>query len=1332
MASISAGMVFQDRYEILSKLGEGGFGEVYRARQQVTQHEVAIKVLRTFHSSEEHQVARFQREMQVCAQLHHPNIVRLIDSGKAEPDLLYTVFEYVPGRTLAEVLAAEGALSPAESVHLMLQVLDALSCAHNQGVIHRDLKPQNIMLSHTGARRNAMVLDFGLGTLATGVKEDLARITRTHEMLGTPTYAAPEQLRGEPVTAGSDLYSWGLIFLECLTGQRMVDGATVQQVIFKQLGPDPIAIPEWLENHRLGQLLRKVTSKDVKARELSAQRVVRELELCVLEGWPMEGGKGMEPGSAPLQAPGLLEGQARGERRQLTAVCCHVGLFSPGEEDDEDLDLSLRALHASCSYIARRHGAHVGSVLGEWMLFYFGYPRAEEDDARRAARAALEMAAQMERKGAELKAEGPRRLEFRAGIHTGLVISQDPYSHQRVDLPSLVGTTPNRAVRMQARAEPGTILVSDATSKLLRGHFTLDEQGRREEGAFRLLHENRISPTSLDGVITLPLYGRAEELDLLRQRWAQTVQGTGQSILLSGEPGIGKSRLVHELVRKVRGTPHAFLECRCAPEGRNNALSPVVDLLEVLLGVGRHSEPGQALAAIEALLTQHGFVLAEAMPLFAGLLAVRGSSGQYPVPEVSPQRAKELTLELLVSLFFEMAHQQPLLLLVEDLHWADPTTLELLAQLVADCSTTRLCLVLTARSEFVPQGAMARVLQVQLSRLDRQRAEEMVKGLTQQVSLPRELLEQLVSRTDGVPLFLEELTRMVMDALPARAGDRTWTPTRLAIPSTLRDSLMARLDRLGAARETAQLAAALGREFSYEVLKAVSSRPDAELQRDLRALADADLVHRRRGVRSPTYLFKHALIRDTAYESMLRPLRREVHARIAATLEQHFPEMVATRADLLALHHAAADQKRQALDYAQKAALGALMRSANAEAVAHVTEALEWLEVVEDTRERAQLELGLNGILIPARMSTHGWADEHIKLRTDRSQQLIDELGDSPQVAPSLWALGLYHHNRGHRPAARAVMERLLAMGEHSGNDSLVVMALCGLGHCLTVDGQMPEARACFERGLSLYDASRHATLGVYLGLDPRAYAQMAMGFLGWMMGYADLAATYAHSALAWAEETKHPGSLALAYFFHLTFLQAQGDRAQVITLADKALDITQRYGLPANAVYCRMVRNWAVRDRQGLKHEINELQEKLGVGLAMTYYNYLLAELEFDAQQYEAALTLIDTFLSGEKSPGERYYVADLLCLKGRCLRAQGDIAAAERCFREAMAVAQQQAAKMLELKAAHALCELLQERGQAPQAQALLAPLLGWFTEGFQSPDVMRARVLLDQLAT
>ncbi|MDC0713428.1 TOMM system kinase/cyclase fusion protein [Stigmatella sp. ncwal1] len=1341
MDPIAAGMVFQDRYEILAKLGEGGFGEVYRARQKVTQHEVAIKVLRTFHSTEEHQVARFQREMQVCAQLYHPNIVRLIDSGKAEPGLLYTVFEYVPGRTLAEVLATEGVLGPGETVHLMLQVLDALSCAHNQGVIHRDLKPQNIMLSQTGVRRNAMVLDFGLGTLASGSKEDVARITRTHEMLGTPTYAAPEQLRGEPVTANSDLYSWGLIFLECLTGQRAVEGATVQQVIFKQLGPELVSIPSWLEGHRLGQLLRKVTNKDVKAREVPAPRVVRELELCAVEGWPMGEGKGIESIPAPLLSSGTLDGPARGERRQLTAVCCHVSLSADGSvEEDEELDLLLRSLHASCAYIARRHGAHVGSVLGEWMLFYFGYPLAAEDDARRAARAALEMASQMERKGAELVSEGKSRLEFRAGIHTGLVISQDPHAHARADLPALVGSTPNVAVRMQARAEPGAILVSEATSKLLRGHFVFDE-ARREEGAggkeggrFRLLHEYRTSSTGVDGSITLPLYGRSEELDLLRQRWAQTVGGTGQSILLSGEPGIGKSRLVHELVRKVRGTPHTFLECRCAPEGKNNALFPVVELLESLLGLGRNAKPEQALAAIEALLTQHGFLLAEAMPLVAGLLSVRGSSGQYPIPEVSPQRAKELTLNLLVSLFFEMAEQQPLLLLVEDLHWADPTTLELLSQLIEDSSTTQLCLVLTARSEFIPSWPMSKVLQVQLSRLDRQRAEEMVSGLTQQTPLPREVVEQLVSRTDGVPLFLEELTRMVMDALPARGSEtpsRVWTPTRLAIPTTLRDSLMARLDRLGPARETAQLAAALGREFSYEVLRAVSPRPEAELQRDLKALADADLVHRRRGVRNPSYLFKHALIRDTAYESMLRPLRREVHERIAAMLERHFPEVVGTRPDLLALHHAAADQKRQALDYAQKAAMGALMRSANNEAVAHASDALDWLEVVADERERAQAELGLNGIIIPARMSTHGWADERIKNRIDRSQQLVDALGDTPQVAPSLWALGLYHHTRGHRGAARAVMERLLAMGEQSADDSLIVMALCGLGHCLTVEGRMAEARECFERSLSLYDASRHAKLAVYLGLDPRAYAQMAMGFLVWMMGYADLAATYAQSALTWAEETKHPSSLALAYFFHLTFLQAQGARDQVISLGDKALEITQRYGLPANEVYCRMVRNWAVRDRDGLRRDIDELHQKLGVRLAMTYYNYLLAELEFDAQRYSAALAIIDTFLGDGRRPEERYYLADLLCLKGRCLQAQGESGAAEACLKEALEVAKQQSAKMLELKAANALSELFQARGQTAQARALLTPLLEWFTEGLQTPDVSRARTLLGQLA-
>jgi TOMM system kinase/cyclase fusion protein len=1336
--SITPGTVFQERYEILSRLGEGGFGQVFRARQLVTNHEVAVKVLRALHTTEEHHVARFQREMELCAQLHHPNIVRLMDSGRVEPDLLYTVFEYVPGRTLADVLAAEGALPAWEAAHLMLQVLDALGCAHKQSVVHRDLKPQNVMVTHTGVRRNALVLDFGLGTFSRDSEQEVTPITRTREMLGTPAYAAPEQLRGEPVTERADLYSWGLIFLECLTGRRVVEGATLQQVLYKQIGVEPVEIPAWLEPHRLGRLLRKVTNKDANARDVTAESVLRELEACASEGWPRTEGPQASSALTPSTLTDTLIARSEGERRQLTALCCHLHLVRPESDqtDEEDLDRLLWSLHAVCAEVVRRYDGYVGSLLGERMLFYFGYPKAQEDDARRAARAALELTAELERRSTELERARKGRLEFRAGLHTGLVISQEPRARSLGHLPALVGTTPNFAAWMEQQAESGTVLISEATSKLLRGHFAfepVEAKGAGPQGTptLRLLHEYKALYSSQAAETPVkPLYGRAQELELLQQRWWQAVAGTGQSVLLTGEPGIGKSRLVQELARQARSTPHTVLECRCVPEGRHSALHPVVDLLGRLLGISREWTAEQTVSALEALLSQYGFNLTEAMPLFLGLLQVQGAE-RYPPAPVSPELTKELTLDAVVNLFFEMAGQQPLLLLIEDLHWSDPTTLDLLAQLLEELSTGRICLVLTARPDFSSPWPTA--YHLQLSRLDRKRVEEMVNGLTRGRPLPPEVVEQLVNRTDGVPLFVEELTQVVMTSLPARSDTptRATVPASVTIPATLRDSLMARLDSLGPSREVAQLAAALGREFSYEVLKAISQREEPELQRQLKALVEADLVHRRRGVRNPTYLFKHALIRDMAYESMLKPARRQVHARIAAALEAHFPEISSVRPDLLALHHAAADQKPQALGYAQKAALGALMRSAHHEAIAHITEAMPWLEAVEDPRERAQQELGLNSLLTPAMMEVHGWADERIKSLVERSQQLIEQLGDSPQVVPPLWGLVLFHYTRAHYAQAQSLAERLLAMAEQAGSDGLKLMALHVLSGGLYAQGRPVQGREAGQRVIALYDAAQHQQLVMQFGVEPRALTQANLGLMEWLLGYPVQAEATSQQALTWAQESKHVGTLGLCTLYYFTILQMHGERDKLIRMADSTIELTKRHGLATYTAYLQMLHSWATGDAERLRQDI-ATQSGRGLEMGMTYYKFLLADLELAAGRHGSALEVLEGAIHSGRASGELYMMVELLRLKALCLRARGAQAPAQECLHEALELARQQSARMLELKATNALCELLVEQGQAAKAREQLAPLLQWFSESLDIPDIAHARALLEKART
>lgn len=913
------GTVFADQYEIQGALGEGGFGTVYKARQLATGQSVAIKVLRlpdgAAGQGHEKRIARFQREMQICGQMHHPNIVRLIDSGHTDGGVVYSVFEFVPGKNLAELLVEEGHLDPAEARHLMMQVVDALACAHSAGVVHRDLKPANIMIVPTGARRNALVLDFGIGALTQEARRDeSARITLTNESIGTPSYAAPEQLRNQPLTPRSDLYAWGLVFLECLTGKRVISGETVAEVIFKQLSLDPIPIPDVIADHSLGRILRRATAKDAAVREVTAEGLLRDLEGCdVSELRPRTGATRIEPASADAatvtvqfstapRAPRLVEG----ERRQITALCCNLGAASVGPKpvDMEELDHVLGTQQEACAEIARRLDGHVASALGNSVLFYFGYPTAREDDARRAARAALAMAAEVRRRSTTLEAERGIRVDLRVGLHTGLVVSRELGEPSSSRIGFVVGTTPKLSARLAALAEPGEILASGGARLLLRKYFVLDETMTR-------LVDDTTAPVEVfalrDGDLAagareVPLVGRERELSTLFEGWGKVRGGAGQAILVSGEPGIGKSRLTRALAERLTDEAHTWLECRAAPDGVNSAFFPIIELIDRMLDPHREVKADGKLTKLEVLLSLHGFDLAEAMPLFMPLLSLSLPS-KWPPLDVSPQKKRELTRNAVLSLLFEMAEKEPVVLVIEDLHWADPSTVELLGQLVGEVSSARVLALFTARPEFSPPWS-ASVLPIQLGRFGRPEVEQMILKVTSGRALPREVLDVVASRTDGVPLFVEELVLTMIEtgALVERDGSYALAKplSEVAIPATLRDSLVARLDRLGRAKETAQVAAAIGREFTFELLRAVSPLDEAAAQEDLDRLVASELVYRKRRLKNPAYIFKHAMVRDAAYESMLKRSRVEVHTRIAKALEESLPEVTQKAAEAIA------------------------------------------------------------------------------------------------------------------------------------------------------------------------------------------------------------------------------------------------------------------------------------------------------------------------------------------------------------------------------------------------------------------------------------------------
>jgi TOMM system kinase/cyclase fusion protein len=1379
---LAPGDLFEDRYEIVAKLGDGGFGIVYKARQLTTGQYVAIKLMRHsehgYHGLEEKRAARFRREMQLCAQLYHPHIVQLLDSGQTDAGLLYTVFAFAPGEHLADVLAQEGALDLAEVKHLMLQVLDALACAHAQDVIHRDLKPHNIMVLPTGARRNALVLDFGIGTLTTTVPgQALLPLTGTNEILGTPGYAAPEQLRGRSISPRSDLFSWGLIVIECLTGKRVYTGETMADVLGAQLSADPVPIPRMLMRHPIGALLRRVTHKEVAARMGSIASIFDEFDRACRSG-PLHGsplangasfavseqgeGSGFTQGdTVAISSPNRRSRMASpvmsaGERRQITALCCSISgrADGAGRLDIENDDALVRTKLDTCAEIAYRHGGHLVTALGDQMLVYFGYPRAMENDASRAARAALTMASMIQAENQERAAAQGARLELRLGIHTGLVVSTE--QRRRRGVPARagvgVGSTSRIASWLVRYAQPGVILVTEEAQRLLRTSFDLDAEsvprpahGIHDNGeqmrVYRLRQEQDIRPTS-DSAGT-PLVGRAHEMEILLVRWNRAKRGDGQCILLTGEPGIGKSRLGRELRHRISGEIHLCLDIRCSPETQHNSLHPIIELLRRVLGLSYEVSPEGKIAWLESQLSGYGFDAMSAMPIFLPLLSLP-IPAPYAALDVSPPRHKELTRDAIVSLFFAMAETKPVLFLVEDLHWADASTIELLAHLVREAPSAPMYVLLTARPEPIPSFPTAGILQLHLSRLERAQVEAMANNLLGKKTLPAALLEQIVDRTDGIPLFVEELIRMMVESgLLIEHEERYELARELShteIPSTLRALLMARLDRLGRAKETAQLAAALGREFTLALLLAVSRDDPATVQKDLDELLGAGLLYQKRRFKERVYLFKHALIRDAAYESLPRVTRATVHAMIAATIEERFPEMLESRPDLLAHHHAAAEQKRQAIGYAQRAAMSALQRAAIAEAIVHGRQALSWLDAIDDLRERAEVELAVHGVLTPALMSAEGYAAPSVGNAHARARELCESLGASAQLFPVLWGLGAYYAVRADLRNAVEMGQRALAVAEAKGEPTLLIPAYLLVGGTQLWLGDFDAARTHLTWGSQLYDADTHGDLASIYSYDPGIATRSYLALTQWFLGYPEQAASSAHTAakLATMRDHCHTSIHTLVRATQLQLLFRDG--ATGLGQAEHIIALSGEKGFLLWKAMGTFLRGWALSELGRMDEGIENMCEGIhgwagtGADVHRAWFSTVLADAYCRAARAEDGLRAVDEALGYCRSTHDCLFEAEAYRVKAELLLLSetGDHGKdqAEECLARALDTARMQRAKMLELRAAMSAARLWKRFGKAEEARRVLGIVYASFKEGFDTSDLLEANALLQGL--
>jgi len=934
-------------------------------------------------------------------------------------------------------------------------------------------------------------------------------------------------------------------------------------------------------------------------------------------------------------------------------------------------------------------------------------------------------------------------------VHTGLVVVGplgDGRPHDRWAL----GDTPTLAAQLHGLAAPDTVVISGATQRLIHGYFLCHPLAAQPGHGlatplqvYRVVEESgaqhRLDVVTSSGLT--PFVGREHEVGLLVACWEQAQEGLGRVVVIQGEAGIGKSRLVRVLQEHLAAEPHTEMVWRGSPTDQQSALHPVLTHLQRLVRVRPEDTPADLLQRLEEVLESSGLALPKVVPLFATLLALPLPE-RYPPLLLTPQRQRQQILEALQAWLLAEATRHPVLFIVEDLHWMDPSTLEFLSLLIDQVPTARLLLVLTCRPEFHPPwGFRAHLTPITLGRLAPSQATIMVQRVAGK-ALPPVVQQHLVAHTDGVPLFIEEVTKLVLESgqLQTHADHYALTGTlpALAIPATLHDALMARLDRLASSKAVAQLGAVLGRTFAYAVLQAVAPWDEMALQHGLRQLVEAELVYQRGVPPQATYRFKHALIQETAYQSLLTHTRQQYHQQIAQVLEDRFPETAEIQPELLAHHYTEAGLTEQAVHYWHRAGQRASERSAHVETVSHLRTGLELLQTLPETPERTQREVDMLIVLGASLVATKGYAAPEVEQTYTRAWQLCQYLDNPHQLFPVLDGLWGYALVRAELQTAHALGEQLVTLAQQAQDTALLVAAHAALGATLYHLGAVASAYRHSAQGIALYDSQQHRTDAFLYGEDSggtcRCYAARAL----WYLGYPDQGRTQIDKAVTLAQQSAYPYSLCFALnnaaIFHqcLREVRATQERAEAVISLATEQEFT--YVMARSSI----MQGWALAHQGQTKEGIKQIHQGLidfqatGAELGRPSHLALLAEAYGTTGQPEAGLAVLGEALALVDTTGERWYEPELYRLKGELLLQQSSDhqAEAESCFHHALDIARNQQAKSLELRATTSLARLWQQQGKRREARELLAPIYGWFTEGFDTADLQEAKALLAEL--
>jgi class 3 adenylate cyclase/predicted ATPase len=1056
--------------------------------------------------------------------------------------------------------------------------------------------------------------------------------------------------------------------------------------------------------------------------------------------------------SIPAAAPPPKSATESAERRQVTVMFADlVGSTALSVRmDPEDLREIISAYQKCVPEIVQRFSGFVAKYMGDGVLVYFGYPQAHEDDAERAVRAGLQLIQAV----GGLKSNDP--LQTRVGIATGLVVVGDLIGSGEAQERGIVGETPNLAARLQGIAEPNTVVIAESTRRLLGNLFDLQDLGAQElRGIGRPVRtwtvlrsssvESRFEALHASGLTEL--IGREEELELLLRRCLKAKTGEGQVVLLSGEAGIGKSRLTAALMERLEGEPHARLRYFCSPQHTDSALYPVIAQMERAAGLAHGDTAEVKLGKLDALLARTSASKQDAA-LFADMLSLP-NNGRYTTLDLSPEQLRERTLQALVSQMEALSLQNPVLMIVEDAHWSDPTSLEAFGRVIDRIASLRVLLLVTFRPEFAPPWiGQPQVTALSLSRLPKRDIDAMIDRVVGNKLLPASIRQDIIERTDGVPLFVEEMTKAVLEAESegeARRTAATVPSPALAIPASLQASLMARLDRLGPAKGIAQIGATIGREFSHSLLAAVARKLEAELASALDRLIHSGLLFRQGLPPNATYLFKHALVRDAAYGTLLRDPRRALHARIAETLEDQFAEIAENQPELLARHCSEAGLIEKAVGLFGKAGQRSLQHSALREAVEHFKRALAHITTLPSTPALRGMQIKLQIALITPLNHIKGWAAAETQAAAEQARLLLeqaDALGEPPED-PLLLFLVLYGAFAAHFVAfnsdvSRDLAAQILAIAEKQKGSGPLTLGHEAVGVALLLGGDIAEARAHFDQGIALFDPAERRLLAMRFGEDRKIALLHWRSRALWILGYPEKAIWDIHQAMKDAREIDHAASLLWAlsssFFFVDTYCGNYATaNARVDELNALAHEKHSAHWKAAGMIGRGRLLGFAGRPVDAVQMVTSGINAWRSTGATFHLPTWLLylAEIHVELRQFDEAWRCIGEAATLVENTKEIWFEAEVNRIAGEIevKSPRPDAAKAQVYFGRALAVARQQQARSWELRAAMSMARLWRDQGKREEARDLLARSYGWFTEGFDTKDLKEAKALLEE---